>query len=197
MKPILFCDFDGTLCHDLYWRSLSPTYHEALQELLFRNDTTMVNDWMSGKYTAEEVNEYVAEKIGIPYEELWKIFVDDCKSMRCTPGALEKLSLLRTNYIVILMTVNMDSFTRFTSPSLQLEKYCDCISNSFHEGRMKTDKNGSLFVDYAKKYEVALDTCVLIDDHKGVCKTFEALGGTAKLITKDKDIMHHLSTLHS
>jgi|TARA_Y100000310_G_scaffold342803_1_gene447513 hypothetical protein len=62
MKPILFCDFDGTICHDRYWRSLSPESHEALQELLFRGDKARISDWMRGKYTAEEINQFAAEK---------------------------------------------------------------------------------------------------------------------------------------
>ncbi len=80
-KPILFCDFDGVLCHDRYWRSLPPREHEKVQDLLFREDTTLVNNWMRGKHTAEEINQIISEKIGIPFEKLWTVFVEDCKTM--------------------------------------------------------------------------------------------------------------------
>jgi len=82
IKPILFCDFDGVLCHDRYWRSLPFKEHEQVQELLFRNDTTLLNDWLRGKYSAEEVNRLVSEEIAMPFEKLWKVFVKDCKNMR-------------------------------------------------------------------------------------------------------------------
>jgi hypothetical protein len=55
-KPIIFCDFDGVLCHDKYWRSLPEDQYEKVQELLFRDGTTLVNDWMRGEFTAEGIN---------------------------------------------------------------------------------------------------------------------------------------------
>ena len=124
-KPILFCDFDGVLCWERYWRSLPSVEHEKMQELLFRNDTTIVNDWMRGKYSAEEINQLVARKIGMPFEKLWNIFVEDCKTMQVSKDILKKLRAFRKYYIVILITGNMDSFTRFTHPALMLENYFD------------------------------------------------------------------------
>lgn len=151
-KPILFCDFDGVLCHDRYWRSLSFNEHEKVQELLFRNNTTLVNDWMRGKYTAEEVNRIVSEKTEIPYKRLWDVFVKDCKTMHIQKGNLEKLNSFRDQYTVILITGNMDSFSRFTHPALMLDNYFDHISNSFHEGIHKTDNGGEIFLKYIEKY---------------------------------------------
>ena len=195
MKPILFCDFDGTICYDRYWRSLPPESHEAIQELLFRKDTSKVRDWMRGKYTAEEINQFAAEKIGMSYEKLWEVFVDDCKTMYVAKSTLEKLSSLRDKYFVMLLTGNMDSFTRFTVPALELEKYFDHISNSFYEGKHKTDDNGSLFVEYTKRFGAPIDQCIALDDNTNVCSIFESLGGKAMLITSDIDVDYHLSTL--
>jgi len=195
MKPILFCDFDGTICHERYWRSLPPDQHEKVQNLLFRSDKTRVNDWMRGKYTAEEVNRFVSEETGIPYEELWKLFVNDCSTMRVSQEVLEKLSALRDRYRVILMTGNMDSFSRFTAPALKLEHYFDHISNSYHERKHKTDNRGEIFVEYAERFGAPLSSCVVIDDSPNVCATFEALGGRACMITPDRDIDYHLAAL--
>ena len=36
---------------------------------------------MRGKHTAEEINQIISEKIGIPFEKLWTVFVEDCKTM--------------------------------------------------------------------------------------------------------------------
>lgn len=75
---------------------------------------------MKGKYTAEQVNEKIAQEIGMPYEEVWQLFVNDCSTMRVPQEILEQLSSLRSRYTVILMTGNMDSFSRFTVPALGL-----------------------------------------------------------------------------
>jgi|SRR3989338_2219001 len=195
IKPILFCDFDGTICHERYWRSLPSEQYEKVQNLLFRNDKTYVNDWMSGKYTAEQVNERVAQEIGVPYEKVWQLFVNDCNTMRVAQEILEELSALRSRYTVILMTGNMDSFSRFTVPALGLKNYFDYISNSYHEGKHKTDKNGEIFIEYADKFDVPLKKCVVIDDSQNVCTTFESLGGVAYRITADEDVQHHLAKL--
>lgn len=196
-KPILFVDFDGTICHDRYWSSLEPKHYEQVQELLFRGDTKRVNDWMRGEYSAEEVNEFVADEIGMPYEKLWELFVSDCKSMRVSNETLRRLSDLRQKFTVILITGNMDSFSRFTVPALQLERYFDHISNSYHEGRHKTDDNGSLFLDYTERYGSPIDECKVIDDNEKVCAVFSKLGGTAYQITPETDISYHLDTLEA
>lgn len=194
-KPILFCDFDGTICYERYWRSLPSGQYEKVQNLLFRNDKTYVNDWMRGKYTAEQVNKKVAQEIGVPYEEVWQLFVNDCSTMRVPQEILEQLSALRSRYIVILITGNMDSFSRFTVPALGLENYFDYISNSYHEGKHKTDKKGEIFTEYANKFGTSLKECVVIDDSQNVCNTFEALGGKAYLVTSEKNIETHLAEL--
>lgn len=194
-KPILFVDFDGTICHERYWRSLPPVHHKAVQDLLFNTDTHMVHDWMRGKYSAEEINQFVAEKIGMPFRELWELFVDDCKTMHVSPQVLDQITELRKKYLVILLTGNMDSFTRFTVPALNLEKYFDHISNSYYEGRHKTDDGGQLFLDYAEKYNVPLSTCIVIDNSKTVCSLFQELGGTAYHVTPEIDVLQHFATI--
>lgn len=194
-KPIIFCDFDGVLCHDRFWRSLSPEHYEKIQEYLFRNNLDLVNDWMRGKYSAEEVNRKVADNTGIPYDVLWDVFVRDCKTMSISPEALEKLNGLRSRYTVILVTGNMDCFTRFTKPAAQLDRYFDYISNSFEEGILKTDENGRIFMQFADKHGIPIQSCYVFDDSKNVNKVFSELGGTAYLVTKEQDILFHLEKI--
>jgi CRISPR/Cas system-associated endoribonuclease Cas2 len=93
------------------------------------------------------------------------------------------------------MTGNMDSFTRFTVPALALDKYFDHISNSFYEGKLKTDEGGKLFLDYARKHKVCIEDCFVIDDSEKVCSVFEGLGGRAFRATPQTDIHHYLSLL--
>ena len=191
MKPILFCDFDGTICHDRYWRSLPSEYHERVQQLLFRDDKTRVNDWMRGKYTAEEVNRFLADELGLSYDELWALFENECRTMQVPKNVLDKLHALREKYTVILMTGNMDSFSRFTVPALGLEEYFDHISNSYHEGKHKSE----LFIEYASRFGVLMRDCIVIDDNREICGIFESLGGTALLVGPEKDVTYYLAQL--
>ncbi len=194
-RPIVFIDFDKTICFDKYWRSLSPEDFQVVQEFIFGQDRTLVNEWMVGKQNAEEINRLLAEKIGMPFEDLWNLFVKDCSSMQIAPEVLEKILSLREKYAVILVTANMDSFTRFTVPALRLDQYFDHINNSFFEGRFKTDDKGALFLEYARTYKVPISDCHLIDDSEKACETFVALGGTAHQITPQANVSHYIDML--
>jgi FMN phosphatase YigB (HAD superfamily) len=194
-KPILFVDFDGTLCHDRFWRGLPTEQYEKVQEVLFSEDRTYLQKWMKGKRTAEEVNQLLADQLGIPFEEIWDVFVKDAESMSVSQEVLEKIGSLRDLYTTILITVNMDSFSRFTVPALRLNDYFDAISNSYYEGKFKSDNGGEVFVDYLKKYSAPVEESILIDDSPAVCETFGALGGKILQATTEEDIAFHLDGL--
>lgn len=191
-KKILFFDFDGTLCMQRYWRSLPPKEHSQVQALLFGADRTKINNWMRGSYSAEDVNRYISEHTDIDYEYLWNIFVEDCKTMQVAPELLNIIDSFRDRYTVILITGNMDSFTRFTVPSLDLEKYFDVISNSYYEGQHKTDDNGALFVKYTTQFAVDIADCLLFDDSDKVLDIFSLLGGDARKVIDDQDTLQQL-----
>jgi FMN phosphatase YigB (HAD superfamily) len=195
VKPILFIDFDGTICYDRFWRSLSPDQYEIAQNFLFGTDRTYLREWMIGKRTSEEINNFLAPKLGLALDELWKIFVKDCETMYVSPEILEKIQILRTTYIVICSTGNMDCFMRFTVPALGLENYFDHISSSYDEKMTKTDEDGAVFKKYIQKYGAQTNECILMDDSQSVCDIFRSLGGTSHLITQEKDILYYLETL--
>ncbi len=188
----LFIDFDGTICHDRFWRSLQSDEIEQVENFLFSGQNSLVTDWMKGAYTAEEINKLVSDKTGLAYEYLWGIFVQDCKTMRVETKLLELINQLRGAFHVVLITGNMDCFNRFTIPSLQLDKYFDVIVNSFDEKQLKTDDGGASFIKHNKG---RLHDAILIDDSAKTCATFQTLGGTAYLITHQDDTMQHLRHL--
>ncbi len=194
-KPILFIDFDGTICFDRYWKSLGKEENEKVQDLLFRNDTTLVNKWMKGEYSAEEINRKISEICNIEYDYLWNVFVKDCKTMYIKHQVLEKINSLRQKYFIILITTNMDSFSRFTIENLKLDKYFDEISNSFYEKKFKTEDDGSLFLKFSDLQKVNIADCFLIDDSFKSCNIFSTLGGTSFLIQKDFNIEDYLDKL--
>jgi FMN phosphatase YigB (HAD superfamily) len=184
-RQVIFIDFHGTICHDLYWRSLPLAAQPQLQSLLFGGDTLVVDEWMRGDLWAEQVNTLVADELGLPYETVWRSFVADCCTMHVAPATLARIARIRQHAAAVLITGNMDSFTRFTVPALNLQASFDAISSSSDEGRLKTDQNGALFLHYADRFGAQIEQCVVIDDAADVCATFARLGGTALQVTPD------------
>lgn len=194
-KPILFIDFDGTLCHDRFWRSLPSEQYEKVQNFLFGQDKTHVQEWMRGKRTAEEINELLAEHLSVPFQELWEVFVQDVSSMKVSQKSLNVIKNLRDRYTAILITVNMDSFSRFIVPALQLNNYFDVISNSYEEGLFKSDNDGEVFRKYIHTYQAPVADSILIDDSLSACTTFSSLGGISRQVTEDNDLTYHLKQI--
>lgn len=185
-RPTVFVDFHGTICNDRYWRSLSSEQQQTLQSFLFQSNSHLVDEWMRGLHTAEAINEIIAAELDLSYDVVWTAFVADCRSMYVPPAILSRLRLLRPFANIVLMTGNMDSFTRFTVPALGLDGYFDAISNSFDEGRLKTDDGGSLFGQYAIRFGTLIEHCVVVDDADDVCAVFTDLGGKALQVTAER-----------
>lgn len=195
MKPTLFIDFDGTLCHDRFWRSLEPELQAKVQTSLFSSKKELVKDWMLGKYTSEEINQILAEESYADYELLWSTFVDDCEKMSISENVLNKIGSLRDSYFTVLITDNMDSLDRFTVPALGLDQYFDLIVNSHAERALKNDENGKSFQKVIEKYQSPLSESILIDNSVSSCKVFEDLGGKSCLVTPENTLVDWLETV--
>jgi len=170
----LFIDFDGTICIDRFWRS--SAVYEKIQQALFIDNAEKAADWMRGVYTAEEISQLVSDQTGIPYESLWSIFQKDCETMYVPADILQQIQILRNSFHVVLITGNMDSFTRFTLPALKLDRYFDAIVNSYDERQLKTDNAGETFLKYCQG---SIADAILVEDSQKSVDTFRELGGTA------------------
>ena len=195
MKKSLFIDFDGTICFDRFWASAPSLIKTWINQNIFQNET-LVHDWMKGYKTSEEINKYISNSTKYEYSKLWEIFVKKCREMTIEQGILAKIKSLSKSYTTILITDNMDSFRRFTLPSLKLNRYFDQIEVSTDYNSLKTDKIGeTLFEKIADKYKINLKDAILIDNSKRGCSKFEELGGKS-IITdsagKTKEILEKL-----
>ncbi|HEY4486325.1 MAG TPA: hypothetical protein VJB70_01150 [Candidatus Paceibacterota bacterium] len=188
MKSALFVDFDGTLCHDKFWRSLEPALQEKIQEYLFGVDQEIVNDWMRGVYTSEDIHQKLVEDLKINYEFLWNIFVEDCRTMFVEKSVLGKIAKLRDRYITVLITDNMDCFDRFTVPALGMDACFDYIVNSYNEKMSKNDNGGKLFLDISARIGGMLPESILIDNSPKTCEIFQKLGGRSFWVTAEKPL---------
>ncbi len=188
----LFVDFDGTICTDRFWQSLPENEKTLVQNAIFKDNQEMVRDWMRGKCSSEEVNQYLANHLGIPYQQLWDTFVSDCSNMHVAPEILTAIQTLRSRYYIILITGNMDCFSRFTVPALKLDEYFDTIVNSSDEGQLKTDNGGETFLKYLKG---TIGDAVLVEDSPHTCEVFAHLGGTSLQVTAETSTIGYLRSL--
>lgn len=197
MKPALLIDFDGTLCHDKFWRSLAPERLARVQNYLFGSRHDLVAAWMRGGVTSEDVNQAVAEALGLDYETLWATFVRDCETMRVDPGVLAQLASLRGAHRLVLATDNMDCLDRFTVPALRLRDRFDDIVNSFNEKTSKNDDGGAFFREAVTRNGSTIGSSILIDNSEKSCATFEGLGGQSFLVAKEKTLSFWLKNLEA
>lgn len=195
MKPILFIDFDGTLCFDKFWRTLPFEKYNAVQEFLFSGENQFVKEWMSGNLTSEDINKLVSEKIAMNTAELWNIFVKECESMVIDQDILTKINNLRNRYTVILITDNMDCFERFTVPALKLRDFFDHVVSSYTEKASKGDDQGELFQKIAEGLGSNMASSILIDNSEKFCNLFEKRGGRSLFVTRDQSLGYWLDNL--
>ena len=197
MKPILFIDFDGTLCHDRFWRSIDASSFEKIQNFLFGANKSKVDEWMRGIHSSEEINQLISKELNVPFEKVWEIFVADCENMNIPVDVLNRIENLRKNYHTILITDNMDCFTRFTVPALKLNSYFDSIINSFDNKKFKSDNNGDIFLQVVNGRGSKIEDSILMDNSKGACNTFSKLGGMTRFVTSEKPLAFWLENLEN
>lgn len=192
-KSIIFLDWDGTLCWSQFWGSIRSidsrdfALGQKIDNILFSKNRTLINDWMRGQKNSEELNIFLSEQLQISPEKLWDIFLQDCKSMNFDNELREKIEKIRARSYVILVTGNMDCFTRFTVPALELEKAFDKIINSSDLGYLKTEKDGETFLACSREYNVPINKTFLIDDSVKTCEFFNSLGGRSYAVLNGKD----------
>lgn len=195
MKPILFIDFDGTLCHDKFWRSIDSNSFEKIQDFLFDRNKSLIDEWMRGVHSSEHINQLISKELNIPFEKIWSVFSADCENMNVSSDVLGKIKNLSENYHTTLITDNMDCFTRFTVPALELNSYFDSIISSFDSKKLKSDNSGDIFLQVTDEQNSKIENSILMDNSKTACGTFSKLGGTACLVTPEKPLVFWLEDL--
>lgn len=197
MKPILFIDFDGTLCHDRFWRNIDADSFERIQNFLFSENKSVINDWMKGIYSSEDINQLISKELNIPFDKIWKVFVEDCKNMTISSDTLNRIEKLRKDYETILITDNMDCFTRFTVPAQKLDSFFDSIVNSFENKKSKGHNEGEVFIQFTDRTNTKVEDCILIDNSKSACATFSKLGGKSYFVTSENTLDYWLEKLEN
>jgi len=205
IQKALFVDFNGVISYAPFWASMrNPShplhpYYDPIEQLLFRGQKKLeglVDDWMLGKYTSEQVHHLLAYKLGAPYERLFDVFCEDCKQLDISRPILDKIQALKRDWFCILRTDNMDTFHRFTLPAnpLLVEAF-DEIDCSYLLRQLKKTDGGRYFVTAAANLGVGISSCVLIDDSSSNCSLFESLGGRAYRTQNEREVIGVLEEL--
>lgn len=176
---ILFLDWDGTLSHGRFWSGLDQERYQKIQQYLFGQNGSLVDEWMKGSVSSEDICAWLERSTGYASRDLLDVLIQSCEQMVLREILTHLISETRKERYVFLITDNMDCFSRFTVPALQLRELFDGIVNSSDVKRGKRDQNGLSFQEIAGRHTIPLKECILIDDSQQTCSLFHGIGGHA------------------
>jgi FMN phosphatase YigB (HAD superfamily) len=169
---VLFLDWNKTLSFSLFWEHISetePEKHQLITQCLFEDNYNLIDDWMRGKYTSEDICKIIADQTEIPYTFIFETLKESCEKMVfCDPSTESLLRKIKKNgYKLVIATDNMDTFRRFTVPALHLSDLFDDILISSEIGAVKedmSDNENMFFREYMKQKELHYNETLLLDD---------------------------------
>lgn len=204
VERLLFMDFNGVLSYQPYWHLLLDEkhplhdYYLGIREFVFHGKERLLNGWLLGQYSSEDIHHKVSEVFGISYEEIFSAFREGCKKLDVSTLILKALQPLRKNFHCILRTDNVDSFRRFTLPeNPKLVSSFDEIHCSCDLGNLKKTNGGAYFRDVVSEKRMEIENCVLIDDSERVCRVFRDLGGIVFQPNREDEVVKTLLELNN
>ena len=200
----IFLDWYNTSTHNTFWGHWAQDNRkfelDKINQALFIDRPDLVDEWMRGACSCKFITEYLETKTGIRRDHLLKGLVQSSQEQQLLPEILPLIKQLQEKGIFVgIATDNMDVFTRWTLPALNLERYFDEIICSTDIGALKCDvsENGSLefFRKYLSKQNLQPQDCILIDDSSIVERTVLAGKMGFRLTTEEKPAAKILQNL--
>lgn len=179
---MVFFDFDGVLCSDLFYTNLENSYpkiREFINNEIFSKNSDLADRWMRAELSSDDINKFICDHNHIDFNTLSQLFIESVKSMRVDKKLLKFAENIKTNCgKVAIVTNNMDVFNQITIANHSLDKIFPVIINSCDYGMLKADNDGKLFDIALEKLGVAdYKDVLLIDDSKSAREVFESKGG--------------------
>lgn len=202
-------DWHETLSHSLFWEPWhvgTATERQTatfLQGAMFGAHRHLLEPWMRGELTSEDVVGQVARSVDVPFAVAMEGFVASCKAMRLVSDeVLPLIAELRSHGMLIgIATNNMDSFTRWTVPSLGLDRHVDAVINSAVIGTVKrqrgADGSSAFFGDFLRMHEFAPGATVMLDDSEDIADILEAAGIMFQHITQAHTVVDALAAIRA
>jgi hypothetical protein len=181
LKPILFLDWHGTLSSGLFWLNLrkkDPAAYDQILRILF-DDKMIVQSWMRGECSSEEICDLLSRSIRLDRETIFNDLQSSCESLALDGNIIAGILRVRSDYHVVLATDNMDCFSRFSVPALNLRSIFHDILISSDLKRLKNDEGGTFFTSYLAENGTDIRRATLIDDNADTCAFFRSIGGNA------------------
>lgn len=168
MKKTLLVDFDGVISNGKFYDSKVLGRNElsqTVQRYLFAPDQdALIQDWMRGVRTYQEVHEQVSAALDIPLHELDTFLEQSVKEFVFNHSLLDYIDTLRrTGWKVYLYTDNMDIFDKLTVPYHGLQEYFDAIYSSSAYGCLKFE-DPTLFSLLKQEQGISHQQVYLVDD---------------------------------
>lgn len=185
---VVFIDWYNTLSSSRFWSRLEDPKHPnydyflKIQPILFSDQSNIILPWMRGQLTSEEVVDQISDKTGTPKDLIMSELIYSCKNLEfISENSLDLIkSLRKAGLKVVIATDNMDTFMRWTVPSLKLRNIFDGILDSFNLKALKQDfgdnSESLFFSNYLKENLVLPGESVLIDDSMDIDNKIQNIG---------------------
>ena len=194
-KNIIFIDFNGVISYKNFWFSMekdNPIIYEKINEFLFGENIQIVKDRMLWKYQSEEICRFLSDNLDVDYNYIYDTLVEDCKNIDLSIRIREILNELKKYYYIVLVTDNMDSFTKFTvKNNLDYFDVFDSIFNSADEWYFKVDA----YLKYINYYNSKVELSYLIDDSARNCEKFSELWWKVINIKGEEQVVGNLDMI--
>lgn len=198
----IFLDWHNTLSYSKFWGQWEGINHQQKNNLfskvvlaLFSLPQETINNWMRGQYTTEQIIASVAKSTHLPYQFLLREFIQSCEKLEYSSPEIPRLikQLRTTGKRVIIATDNMDCFTRWTIPALQLDTHFDDILNSYERKALKADIDGNGESLFFQNYNTR--GSLLLDDRLEVGTIVKKSNIDFLHVTQENNLEKHLQEL--
>lgn len=168
MRKVLLVDFDGVLSNGKFYDSKLLGENELsrnVQRYLFAlGQDKLIQDWMKGIRTYQEVHEQVSPALSIPVRKLNMLLEQSVKEFVFNRPLLDYLKTLRQlSWKVFLYTDNMDVFDKLSVPYHGLNEHFDAIYSSSAYGYLKFE-DPTLFSLLKQEQGITNQQVYLVDD---------------------------------
>jgi FMN phosphatase YigB (HAD superfamily) len=172
----IFVDWYKTLSVSVFWEQFKEADHpchafyKPISHFLFVESPVLLRNWMRGDLASEKVVDRLCHALHLEPEILLRELILSCQHMQLiSENSLNLITALRLKGIkVLIATDNMDTFHRWTVPSLRLDTYFDHILSSFELHALKADIDGQgkslFFSSYLKSNAINPGESLLLDD---------------------------------
>lgn len=202
-NKIILIDWANTITYSKFWENLEtkdkPLY-DKVEHFLFKKNSDIVDDWMRGKYTSEDIHEIISKKLNIPYEKIFEEFINSCKQIKFASKKIPVLlKQIRSRGIKIyIFTDNMDYLERWTNDILKERFLFDGVVNSYNSGYLKKDQiKGELplLKEIIIKEGVKPDDIIYFDDNEANINLYKSFGVFGITVTKDRPLVYFLKKI--